>query len=227
MIGTAAARPIEIVMSRDRNWLAVKLVDQAQAELDKGDLAAARRSLDGALQTDPTYWPARYVRAQVLIRQHAYELAIQDCERILHQDSTVAEAALLRAMANFHLGRFAASLKEIDHVISIQPRVDALARAYNERAIVRLYCSDPSVRNPQKALADATSACKLMQWSDADMIDTLAIAYAATGNFESASHYEEQALAVKDKDVTDQDRQDYQKHLTLFRQHRAIGSFSR
>jgi tetratricopeptide (TPR) repeat protein len=225
MAAVAAARPIEIEVGPGRNSNVVKLVDQGQAELSKGDLAAARRSLDSAIQTDPTYWPALYVRAQVLVKQHQGELAIQDCDRILRQDSTVIEAALLRATINLQLGRSAASLKEINHVVSIHPRVDALARAYNARAVFRLYCSDPSLRNPQLAVADATSACKLMQWSDGDMIDTLASAYAATGNFESASRYEQQALAAKD--ITNEDKQVYQKRLNLFREHRTTEHSSR
>ena len=225
MVAAAAARPIEIEVGRGRNSTVVKLVDQGQAEFQKGDLVAARRSLDSALQTDPTYWPALFVRAQVLAKQHQSDQAIQDCDRILRQDSTVIEAALLRASINLRLGRSAAGLKEINHVISIRPRVDALARAYNTRAVFRLYSDDLSFRNPQMALADATSACKLMQWSDGDMIDTLASAYAATGNFESALYYEQQAVAAKD--ITNEDRQMYQKRLNLFREHRTTEHSSR
>jgi len=44
------------------------------------------------------------------------------------------EAALLRATANAHLGRYAEALKEINHCISIHPRSDALGRALSDRA---------------------------------------------------------------------------------------------
>ena len=218
--GALRARPIEVEVGRGRNWNAVKLVDQAQEQFLKGDLAGARRSVDAAIQADPSYWPALYIRAQIFIDQHHYEAAVQDCERILHQDSSVVEAALLRARANFFLGRYAVSLKEVEHCIGIQPRQDALARAYNTRALLRLYCPDPSIRNTQKAVADATTACKLMAWSDGELLDVLSTAEAATGNFDSAVRHEQQALSATK--VREDEKRDYQMHLASFQQRKPL-----
>ncbi len=217
----AIARPIEVEVGRGRNWNAVKLVDQAQDQLiKKGDLSGAHKSVDAAIKADPTYWPAFYIRAQVLMEERHYEAAVQDCERILRQDSSVVEAALLRARANYLLGRYAASMKEVEHCISIQPRQDALARAYDTRALLHLYCPDPSIRSAQKAVSDATTACKLMAWSDGELLDVLATAEAATGNFDSAMHHEQQAMGATK--VRDDEKKEYQKHLALFQQHRAL-----
>ncbi len=219
------ARPIEVEVGRGRNWNAVKLVDQAQEQFLKGDLVGARRSVGAAIQADPSYWPALFIRAQLLIDQHHYEAAVQDCERILQQDSTVVEASLLRARANFFLGRYAASLKEVEHCIRIQPRQDALARAYHTRALLHLYCPDPGIRNTQKAIADATTACKLMAWSDGDLIDVLATAEAATGNFDSAIRHEQQALSATK--VTEDEKREYLRHLGSFQQHKPLTGTSR
>jgi tetratricopeptide (TPR) repeat protein len=216
---TAFARPIEIQVGRGRNFNVVKLVDEAQDQLfKKGDLNGARKSLDAAIQADPSYWPAFYIRAEVFIEQHNYEGALQDCERILKQDSTVVEAALLRAKANFVLHRYAASMKEVDHCITIQPRQDALARAYGIRALLRLYCPDPSIKNPQKAVSDANTACRLMAWTDGELIDDLATAEAANGNFDAAIKHEQQAMGATK--VREDEKRDYQKHLALFQQHK-------
>src|SRR6266404_1439658 len=215
------ARPIEIEVGRGRNWNAVKLVDQAQEQVfKKGDLAGALKSVNAAIQADPSYWPALYIRAEVFVEQHHYEAALQDCERVLKQDSTVVEAALLRARANYLLGRFAVSMKEVEHCISIQPRQDALARAYDTRALLRLYCPDTSIRNPQKAVADATTACKLMAWSDGELLDLLATAEAATGNFDSAIRHEQQAMTATK--VREDENKEYQKHLASFQQRKLL-----
>lgn len=217
------ARPIEIIVGRGRNMNVVKLVDQAQDQLFKrNDVAGAHKSVDAAIKADPTYWPALYIRAQVFIKEHHYEAAIQDCEAILRQDSTVVEAALLRAEANFYAGHYAISMKEAEHCITIRPRQDALARSYNTRALLRLYCPDPSIRNPQKAVSDATTACKLMAWSDGELIDVLAQAEAATGNFDAAIKHEQQALGATK--VRDDEKREYQKHLALFQQHKPASS---
>ena len=218
-ISVAAARPIEFEYGVGRNMIAVKLAEQAQDQLLKAnDISGAHKTADAAIKADPTLWPAFYTRAQVLMREHHYEAALQDCEAILRQDSTVVEAALLRAEVNYHLGRCAASMKEVEHCIVIRPRQDALARAYDMRAFLRLYCSDPSIRNPQKAVGDATTACRLMAWSDGGLIDTLAAAEAATGNFEAAIHHERQAMGATK--VRDDEKRDYEKHLAAFQQHK-------
>ena len=83
-------------------------------------------------------------------------------------------------------------------------------------AWLRLSYPDQSYRNGQQALKDATSACKLIDWKDEDMIDTLATAYAEVGDFDSAVRYEEQALAIKG--VKPDDSKRLQVYLDSFKQ---------
>jgi tetratricopeptide (TPR) repeat protein len=90
---------------------------------------SGQRSLDAVIKADPTFYPAYYIRAEVFLNQRKYQEAIQDRNEALRKDSTFAEAALLRARADYYLSRYGESLKEIDHVINIRARRDALARA--------------------------------------------------------------------------------------------------
>ena len=218
-MASPASEPITVVYGRGRAWL-MNLTMDGQSQLEKGDLEAAQRSLDTVIKTDPTFYPAYYVRARVFLNRRKFQEAIQDCNEALRKDSTFAEAALLRARANYYLGRYSESLKEIDHVVSIRPRRDAFARAYSDRAWLRLTCPDQSYRNGQQALKNATAACKLIDWKDEDMIDTLAAAYAEVGDFASAVRYEERALAVKG--VKTEDAKRLQAHLDSFKQHRPL-----
>jgi len=169
------------------------------------------------IKADPTFYPAYYVRARVFLNRGKFQQVIQDCNEALRKDSTFAEAALLRAKANYYLGRYAESLKEIDHIINIRPRRDAFARACRDRAWLRLNGPDQSHRNGQQAVKDATSVCKLIDWKDEDMIDILATAYAEVGDFDSAVRYEEQALAIKG--VKPDDSKRLQVYLDSFKQH--------
>jgi tetratricopeptide (TPR) repeat protein len=212
--------PIIVEYSWGRNRVAMKLWTDAESQLKKGEIENARRSVDAAIRSDPTLWAALYTRAKILIRQHQYELALRDCSEALRQDRTFIEAALLRAQINKRLGRYADCIKEIDHVVSIRPRPDAYARALSQRAWFRLTCPDPSFRDGKQALKDAMTACKLIQWKDEDMIDTLAVAYAVAGDFDSAIRYEEQALATKG--ISPDDSKALQQHLALFKQRRAL-----
>jgi tetratricopeptide (TPR) repeat protein len=212
--------PIVIESGVGRNKVAMKFWKDAEAELQKGEVENARRSVEAALRNDPTLWPALYTRAKVFLRQGKPELAIQDCSEALRQHPAFFEAALLRASANAALGRYAESLKEIEHVIAIRPRTTGLARALSDRAWLRATCPDPSFRNGQQAIKDATAACRIMSWDDEDMIDTLAAAYAEAGDFDSAVSYEEKALAIKG--ITAEESKRCQHHLALFKQHRPL-----
>jgi hypothetical protein len=53
-----------------------------------------------------------------------------------------------------------------------------------------------------------------LQWKDEDMIDTLAAAYAETGDFDSAVRYAAQALAVKG--ISPDDAKVFREHVAWF-----------
>jgi tetratricopeptide (TPR) repeat protein len=62
---------------------------------------------------------------------------------------------------------------------------------------LRATCPEASIRNGQLAVADAKKACELDIWILESYIDTLAAAYAETGDFASAIRYQEQAIAMR------------------------------
>jgi Tfp pilus assembly protein PilF len=216
---TRASVPI-IVATPQRMLAAMKLVTDAQHQLEKGDVAGAKRNVDGVLQRDPTFWPALFVRAQIYSHEGKYDLALKDCNEALRQDRSVVEAALLRANINTRLGKYAEALKEYDYLISLHPRNVTLARALSDRAWFRATCPNASFRNGQQAVKDAKAACSIMIWKDEDMIDTLAVAYAEIGDFNSAVQHVSQALAVKG--ISSNSAKLFQKHLALFQQQKPI-----
>ena len=216
-----ASVPI-IVATPQRMQAAMKLVTDAQDLLQKGDVAGAKRNVDTVIQRDPTFWPALYVRAQIYSHQGKYDMALKDCNEALRQDRTVVEAALLRATINGHLGKYAESLKEFDYLVSLHPRNVTLARVMSYRAWLRATCPNASFRNGQQAVKDAKAACSIMVWKDEHMIDTLAAAYAETGDFNSAVQYASQALAVKE--ISPDSTKLFQRHLALFQQHKPFRS---
>jgi tetratricopeptide (TPR) repeat protein len=126
---------------------------------------------------------------------------------------------LLRARINAALGNYSAARKEFDHVIEIQPRREFYAMAFNQRALFRATCPNPSFRDVRGAIDDAKKACNVTGWREADPIDTLAIACAESGDFDSAIRYEQQALNAYD--ANDMGKA-LQEHLALFKQHRPI-----
>ncbi|HVI79363.1 MAG TPA: tetratricopeptide repeat protein [Candidatus Acidoferrum sp.] len=214
-----ASVPI-IIATPGRMVTAMKRVTDAQDQLQKGDVAGAKRSVDAVLQLDPTFWPALYVRAQIYSHEGKYDLALKDCNEALRHDRSVVEAALLRANINARLGKHAEALKEYNYLISLHPRNVTLARVMSDRAWFRATCPNASFRNGQQAVKDAKAACSIMTWKDESMIDTLAAAYAETGDFNSAIQYVSQALAVKG--ISPNNTKLFQQHLAFFQQRKPI-----
>src|SRR5438876_2763135 len=218
---TAVHGRVPIIVNTPAHQRAVmKLCSDASDQLRNGDVAGAKHNVDRALSIDPKLWPALYIRAQILRKEGKYELAIQDCNEALRQYPGCVEASLLRASIKVRLGKYAEALKEFNYLISLHPRPVTLARALSDRAWFQATCPDPTFRNGKQAVKDAKAACSIMQWKDEDMIDTLAAAYAETGDFASATRYAAQALAVKG--ITPLDAKRIQQHLTLFQQNRPI-----
>ena len=194
--------------------------NKAEKQLESGDVAGAKHNVDAALHADPKYWPALYQRAEIFAMQGKSELAIQDCNEALRLYPTFVDAALLRATINVLYGKYAEAFKEYNYVISLHPQRVTLGRALKHRAWLQATCPDPRFRNGQQAIKDANAACSISEWKDENTIDTLAAAYAETGDFDSAVRYAARALAVKG--ITPTDQKHIQRHLTLFQQYQPI-----
>ncbi len=218
---TAVNASVPIIVGYGPGRRAVlNLCTDAEDRLKNGDIAGAKRDVDTALHADPTLWPALYVRAKIFVRQGKYDLAIQDCNEALRQYPGFVEAALLRAKINARLGKYAEALKEFNYLVSIRPRSVTLARVLSNRAWFQATCPNASFRNGQQAIKDAKAACSIMAWKDEDMIDTLAAAYAETGDFDSAARYAAQALAVKG--ISPDDAKVFREHVAWFQQRKRI-----
>lgn len=218
---TAVNASVPIIVSGGAGKrVAMNFSNKAEKQLENGDLAGAKRNVDAALHIDPKFWPALYQRAGIFASQGQYQLAIADCNEALRLYPGFVEASLLRATINAHLGKYAEALKEFDYLISIHPRRVTLGRALKQRAWFQATCPDPTFRNGQQAVKDAKAACSISEWKDESTIDTLAAAYAETGDFDSAVRYAARALAIKGIAPVDSKR--IQQHLASFQQHRPI-----
>lgn len=218
---TAAQGSVPIIVSAGAGKRAAgNLCNKAENQLKDGDVAGAKRSVDAALHIDPKFWPALYQRARIFAKQGQYQLAVADCNEALRQYPGFVEASLLRASINAQLGKYAVALKEFNYLISLYPRRVTLGRALKQRAWFQATCPDPAFRIGQQAIKDAKAACSISEWKNENTIDTLAAAYAETGDFDSAVRYAAQALAIKEIAPVDSKR--IKQHLTLFERHQPI-----
>jgi len=98
-----------------------------------------------------------------------------------------------RGNAYFHLGDFKRAQSDFVAALRLN-RGDP--DVLNNVAWFRATCPDANFRNGKEAVELATRACTLDKWKDADQIDTLAAAYAETGNFAEAERYQQKAMAL-------------------------------
>lgn len=224
MVAVDARTAAETVRVRaGTNVAAIRLANEAARQVAAGrDLADARRKLDAAIAADPSFWPAYNSRGELNMREGKYPAAVADATSALRGRTWFPASALLRARANSKLGKVAEAIAEIEHVISLQPKGTTYPSALNSLAWIRATCPNSAFRNGRQAIEYAKRACVIRRWQTADDIDTLAVAYAEAGDFESAIRFGEQAIKLGG--LPPQLMADLQQHLVSFKQRRPIRS---
>ena len=217
LISTATHLPArDLGIEVDTKRSALDAANQAADLYKKGDFEGARHLYDVAIRDDPRLYLALYFRGEISMRQHRWELAVQDFNAALSKSPGFFLAAIRRGEANARLGRYELSLADYDKVLSLHPMIGSRGRAKTARAWLRATCPNPAFRDGKKAVEDAKGACNLCSWGDWLYIDTLAAAYAEAGDFDSAIKFEQKAIS---KAKNDDDTKGAQARLALYEKH--------
>ena len=89
---------------------------------------------------------------------------------------------------------------------------------FNSDAMMYATSDDLNFRDPDMAIEFAKRACELTQYSQSMSLDTLATAYAAKGDFDSAVMWQLKAIELCD----DESREILQENLKLFREKKTV-----
>jgi tetratricopeptide (TPR) repeat protein len=122
----------------------------------------------------------------------AIDEAVEYFTRVVKAEPKRGWGYNLRGIALQDQGRYDEALRDYTMAVRLNPRD---AAAHNNRAWILATCPDDQQRDSQQAVAAASQACKLANWKQPIYLDTLAAAYAAAGDFQSA--YSWQAKAIK------------------------------
>ena len=136
--------------------------------------------------TEGNYW-AHDILGHLISEQRDYPNAV---EHALEHFATSIEIKPRNSVVFLHrgtlyekMGEYPKALADFNQAIEISPQ---LAVGYNSRAFLLATAPENQGRDGPQALEDAKRACEITQWRRPEMLDTLAAAYAATGEFEEA-----------------------------------------
>jgi tetratricopeptide (TPR) repeat protein len=184
---------------------------------DSGKLEEALNDLNKVAELNPTFVPVYLGRADIHIRRHEVELAIQDCDKAASIDPKSPAAYRTRATAHRYRHEYVAALHDLEQATQLQTLHPE--SALNSLAWFCATCPDPQARDGAKAIAAASKACQLTKWANWEAIDTLAAAYAEAGQFDEASKYQKEAIALTPRG--DASIGSMQQRLQLYHHHHA------
>lgn len=165
--------------------------DRGNAFAGKGDFEKAMQDLDEMVRRAPDSPVSWLARGIVYEKQGAHDKAIADDNEAIRLDPKYIAAYISRAEAFDNKAEYQKELDDLNQALRVNPKSPL---AINGLAWLMSTCPDAKFRDGKKAIDDARQACELLQWKDPSSIDTLAAAYAETGDFDNAVKYEQQAL---------------------------------
>lgn len=170
---------------------------------------AALNDLETALALNPRD-PMAYVnRAMVRHTRKQYDLAYQDSDKalaygidaLIRKGVATSRIYKLRVDYNLDRGRYRAALADLKRVLGLNPE---MAEAHNSRAWILATSPDAEVRNGREAIEAALAALRLEDTGE--FRDTLAAAFAETGQFKRAVAEQRYAIRLLRKNQAPEDQ---------------------
>ena len=165
----------------------------ATALTGAGEKDEALAHLTRALEIDPTLKPAKYALADLLLTQTRFAEAQNCYADLLSTDPDDATAHFGKARAHLALGEERIAIESFEHALSLDPELMNLA---NNLAWELATNPEKSVRRPSQAVLLAELIDVATGHQVPEVLDTLAAAHAAAGQFETARTIIKRALAL-------------------------------
>jgi len=207
------AKAVEINPKNQKaqNALGILLIQKNNAE-------EALRHFNIALLVNPQDTSAYTNRVLALIMLGRFDEAMERLNTLLQQRPDSVEGNYLLSVLLTKTGKTSQTVTQLKKTIILAPN---WADPLNNLARILAVSQNPSLRDPNEAIRLAKYGCELTEYQRADLLDTLAIAYASAGKFSEAVHYAEQALSLAKLPSEASLSEKIRSHLHLFQQGQA------
>ena len=182
---------------------------------DNGQWKDAYKFVTKAVKQHPERWWLYAARAAAAANLNRHKDVIDAVDHALQTNNgdanrlNVCQLQILKANALSRLGNKADAVNTFLQGAKADPK-----DPYSRAGAAWLYATtkDPKIHNPAVAMQLATEAAKLAHQKDATILDVLAAAYAAQGDFTSAQRWEGKAILAADSEDIPQ----FQRRLVYY-----------
>lgn len=183
----------------------------------KRDYELAIAAYDEAIKLNSNNAAFYNSRGMAYRKLRKYDAAIADYTKAIKLEPKDGTTYYNRGNAYKAKKEFEKAVTNLKESIRLNPK-DFQAR--NNLALILASCPKDNLRDGKAAVEQATKACEQTDWKNSDMLDTLATAYAESGNFGEAVRWAKAALEA----APDEDKAEIQSHLDLFQSRRPYRS---
>jgi tetratricopeptide (TPR) repeat protein len=177
-------------------------LDEAYKLAEIGKSSQALTQIDSVIAANPRNWRAHFLKAAVLTLLKRQNDAVQqiDVSIDLAKKANVSAELLAQMYASksrtcTDIGRYDDAKRSLEAANRLQPSDPT---TLNDLAWLLATSPNGRVRNGRRAISFAQKSCSLTNWGNAFSIDTLAAAYAATGDFSQAVKFQQRAIDTLD-----------------------------
>lgn len=186
--------------------------DRANSWHEKKEYDKAISDFNEAVRLDPRFYFAIYNRGRAWEAKKEYDRAIEDYSETIRQNPKYVFGYWGRASAHNQTKRFDKAVADYNEALKLDPKN---GRLLNSLAWLLATSADATLRDGKRALQLAREAHDTDR-NNANLLDTLAAAYAETGEFEEAVRIQMQVL----KDTSFANNPGARDRLELYRARR-------